>query len=133
MKRKKNQICLKTKGREHVEKHHSSAVKSSTKHAKQRPKKPKTPADVNSTNQQRLQKHKHQIFPIKRQSSQTPWALVLEKYNQGYSESNRLVLLCGTNNLSCKSLGQTILAADELVDTATSLNPTADIHMIALP
>ena len=39
--KKKNKICLKTKGRENVDKHHSSAVKSTTKHAKQRPKCPK--------------------------------------------------------------------------------------------
>ena len=163
--KKKNKICLKTKGRENVEKHHSSAVKSTTKHAKQRPKKSKTPADVNSTNQQRLKKqqtpdigleisHKTTIVTdslgagirgrlrnkntcvyVKRGATIMTIERVHQdlKYNQGYSESNRLVLLCGTNNLSCKSLGQTILAADELVDTATSLNPTADIHMIALP
>ena len=44
------------------------------------------------------------------------------------------MLLCGTNNISQKtSLGQTILASDKLIDTAVSLNPTADIHMVALP
>ena len=37
--KKKKKIYLKTKGRKNVEKHHSSAVKSTTKHAKQGPKK----------------------------------------------------------------------------------------------
>ena len=55
-------------------------------------------------------------------------------HNKGYLDSNRLMLLCGTNNISQKtSLGQTILASDKLIDTAVSLNPTADIHMVALP
>ena len=54
--------------------------------------------------------------------------------NKGYLDSNRLMLLCGTNNISQKtSPGQTILASDKLIDTAVSLNPTADIHMVALP
>ena len=52
-------------------------------------------------------------------------------HNKGYLDSNRLMLLCGTNNKT--SLGQTILASDKLIDTAVSLNPTADIYMVALP
>ena len=57
-------------------------------------------------------------------------------HNKEYWDSNRLMLLSGnvTNNISQKtSLGQTILASDKLIDTAVSLNPTADIHMVALP
>ena len=53
-------------------------------------------------------------------------------HNKGNLDSYRLMLLCGTNNISKKtSLGQTILACDKLTDTAVSLNPTAD--MVALP
>ena len=55
-------------------------------------------------------------------------------YNRGYLNSNRCILLCGTNNISKKtSLGETILASDKLIDTGVSLNTTADIHMVALP
>ena len=55
-------------------------------------------------------------------------------HNKGYLDSNRLILLCGTNKISKKtSLGQTILASDKFVDTAVSLNPTADIRMVGLP
>ena len=44
------------------------------------------------------------------------------------------MLLCGTKNISQKTaLGQTILASDKYIDTAVSLNPTADIRMVALP
>ena len=55
-------------------------------------------------------------------------------HNKGYLDINRLILLCGTSNIWKKiSLGQTILASDKLIDTAVSPNPTADIHMVALP
>ena len=55
------------------------------------------------------------------------------KDNNGYSDSNRLVFLCGTNTKKSLSLGQAVLRYDNLIDGALSLNNTAEVYMTGIP
>ena len=55
------------------------------------------------------------------------------KDNNGYSDSNRLVFLCGTNTIKSLSLGQAVLHYDNLIDSALSLNNTAEVYMTGIP
>ena len=53
--------------------------------------------------------------------------------NVSYKDSDRVVFLCGTNDLSTRSLGKAILDYDDMLDTALSLNRNADICITGLP
>ena len=53
--------------------------------------------------------------------------------NDGYKDSDKIVLLCGTNDLANSTLGQTIISYDNLLDQALSLNREAQIYVAGLP
>ena len=55
------------------------------------------------------------------------------KDNNGYSDSNRLVFLCGTNTIKSLSLGHAVLHYDNLIESALSLNNTAEVYMTGIP
>ena len=66
-----------------------------------------------------------------------PGALVIRVHddlhtNVGYKDSDRVVFLCGTNDLSTRSLRKAILDYDDMLDTALSLNINADIFFTGL-
>ena len=48
-------------------------------------------------------------------------------------DSDKLVFLCGTNDLANNSLGQTVIKYDNLLDKALALNGKAQIYVAGLP
>ena len=53
--------------------------------------------------------------------------------NAGYKDSDKLVFLCGTNDLANNTLGQTVIKYDNLLDKALALNRKAQIYVAGLP
>ena len=53
--------------------------------------------------------------------------------NDGYKDSDKIVLICGTNDLANSTLGQTIISYDNLLDQALSLSREAQIYIAGLP
>ena len=53
--------------------------------------------------------------------------------NDGYKDSDKIVLICGTNAFANSTLGKTIISYDNLLDQALSLNREAQIYVAGLP
>ena len=53
--------------------------------------------------------------------------------NDGYKVSDKIVFICGTNDLANSTLGKTIISYDNLLDQALSLNREAQIYVAGLP
>ena len=53
--------------------------------------------------------------------------------NDGYKDSDKIVLICGTNDLATSTLGKTIISYDNLLDQALFLNCEAQIYVAGLP
>ena len=53
--------------------------------------------------------------------------------NARYKDSDKLVFLCGTNDLANNTLGQTVIKYDNLLDKALALNREAQIYVAGLP
>ena len=53
--------------------------------------------------------------------------------NDGYKDSDKIVLICGTNDLANSTLRKTIISYDNLLDQALSLNREAQIYVAGLP
>ena len=49
--------------------------------------------------------------------------------NAGYKDSDKLVFLCGTNDLANNTLGQTVIKYDNFLDKALALNRKAQIGL----
>ena len=53
--------------------------------------------------------------------------------NDGYKDSDKIVLICGTNYLADSTLGKTIISYDNLLDQELSQNREAQIFVAGLP
>ena len=53
--------------------------------------------------------------------------------NAGYKDSDKLVFLCGTNDLANNTLGQTVIKYDNLLEKALALNRKTQIYVAGLP
>ena len=53
--------------------------------------------------------------------------------NDGYKDSEKIVLIRGTNDLANSTLGKTIISYDNLLDQAVPLNREAQIYVTGLP